>query len=174
MIETNTTTSETYLSYWEDTGRFQKDFDRLTKEHMRPSGPSLTIEGELIRIANRFYYEWCNNGNCNLFIENWVDEEYYIGTDDEGDEEYDTETTLESVEVSPFYQELLDFTIKTLKDSNPEIITIIDSIIEYATNRAIYENSYKFNKTEHDLYNPLVDAIMEYVLPREGNFDPLS
>lgn len=51
--------------YWNSIGRYQEDFDRMTDEMMPVSGPCETLGGELVRSANRLYYDAFNNGFCN-------------------------------------------------------------------------------------------------------------
>lgn len=51
-------------SYWDHSGLYQADFDRLLKL-MPLSGNCETVAGELIRCANRLGYDFYNNGMGN-------------------------------------------------------------------------------------------------------------
>ena len=168
------TTTKRTVSYWDENAKYSSDLKRLTDLHMPDSGEAATVEGELIRIANRLVYEHCNNGNCNLVNVEYGEEEYLIGYDDEGEEEYDYEETVESTEIDQFYQDMLDLVVETIKPSNPEIEQHVLTLIDMVNQIAYCELGYGFGQDEMDVYNNIVDSIMEYVLPRENNFVPFN
>lgn len=64
-------------SYWGDSGAYQEEHDKLYKNMVAVVGESHTINGELLRIVNRFYYDYCNNGNCNCVEREMIEEETY-------------------------------------------------------------------------------------------------
>jgi hypothetical protein len=51
--------------YWNNQGRYQKEFDQLTKQLMPGVGAAETVAGEMVRAANRIYYDAFNNGFIN-------------------------------------------------------------------------------------------------------------
>ena len=51
-------------NYWNQTGKNQKDFDRLL-ELMPAKGKCDTVAGELVRAANKLGYDYWNNGMGN-------------------------------------------------------------------------------------------------------------
>ena len=51
--------------YWNNQGTFQSEFDALTQELMPAMGEAESLAGELVRAANRLYYDAFNNGFCN-------------------------------------------------------------------------------------------------------------
>jgi hypothetical protein len=53
-------------SYWGDTGAFQEEYDKLNNDLVPMSGAARSVHGELIRGIGRIYYDYCNNGNCNI------------------------------------------------------------------------------------------------------------
>lgn len=53
--------------YWGSDAPHQKEYSELFKKLVKPSGPSDTVEGELLRAANKIYYDYYNNG----FGNNW-------------------------------------------------------------------------------------------------------
>lgn len=67
------------LNYWNGNGKFQKEFDKLYKELVPSSGRAKTLRGEVLRAANKLYYERFNNGNGNAVVidENEDGETYY-------------------------------------------------------------------------------------------------
>ena len=53
------------MKYWDSKGTYQAEFDRFTVELMPAMGAAETLAGELVRSANRLYYDAYNNGFCN-------------------------------------------------------------------------------------------------------------
>jgi len=51
-------------NYWNETGKNQKDFDRLL-EAVPAMGKCDTVAGEMIRAANKLGYDYWNNGMGN-------------------------------------------------------------------------------------------------------------
>ena len=72
-------------SYWDDNGAYQKEYDSLYEELVPPSGEAKCINGKMLRAISRLYYDFCNNGNGNVFEESWGE-----------------------VSISDFYQEMID------------------------------------------------------------------
>ena len=56
---------EKVSSYWNKSGKYQKQFDFLFKKLVPSKGNATTIAGEVLRAANKLYYERFNNGNMN-------------------------------------------------------------------------------------------------------------
>ena len=54
-------------SYWDHTGKFQEDYDRLYSQLVPLSGKCETLEGELLRSVSKIYHDYYNNG----FGNNW-------------------------------------------------------------------------------------------------------
>ena len=72
-------------SYWDGSGAYQKEFEKLEEELIPASGPADTVHGKMLRAISRLYYDFCNNGNGNVFEESWGE-----------------------VSISDFYQEMLE------------------------------------------------------------------
>jgi hypothetical protein len=72
-------------SYWNEDGAYQKEFDKLEKELVPASGEAETDHGKMLRAISRLYYDFCNNGNGNVFQESWGE-----------------------WSINPFYEEMLD------------------------------------------------------------------
>lgn len=53
------------MKYWACEGKFQEDYDKLFSELVPMSGKCDTVAGELVRSANRVYYDAYNNGFGN-------------------------------------------------------------------------------------------------------------
>lgn len=91
----NLTLSAPNQHYWNNEGAQQKEMDRLTEKFMPEKGCAENFTGEVVRAINRLYYEFCNNGNCNVLDckitpGEWV-ECSYCGGDGYTEEEYDGE-----------------------------------------------------------------------------------
>lgn len=87
-------------SYWERNGAYQKEYDDLFNRLVPATGNAETIAGEMIRGVSRLYYDYFNNGNCNV-----------------ADVQYDDDDYITNVEVHPFYKRF----IKLMKDVYTEI-----------------------------------------------------
>jgi hypothetical protein len=59
-MKTNTT-----ISYWHNNATHSKWMEENYPLLVKDSGPSDTIEGEMIRAVSRLNYDWGNNGMCN-------------------------------------------------------------------------------------------------------------
>jgi len=54
--------------YWNGTGLYQKDYDRLYKKLVPQRGEAKTPHGELLRAISRLAYDLYNNGGCNFSV----------------------------------------------------------------------------------------------------------
>ena len=59
------TATVTRPSYWNNTGRLQKEYEALYEQHVPTSGECATLAGEVLRASSRIYYDAFNNGFCN-------------------------------------------------------------------------------------------------------------
>jgi hypothetical protein len=139
-------------SYWNETGAYQTEYDRLYKELVPNSGKSETLQGELIRAASRLNYEFYNNGNCNARDEDRSNPYQNYGYDSD-DEYYEEEYPFI---VSDFYQNFIDIIKNTI--NNKEIKTICDRIED-----AIIEES-SYNDIIKQVYSNLIDHVVFWCL----------
>lgn len=146
-------------SYWNDTGAYnelQKEyFDKLVPS----SGEANTIHGEVLRCANRIYYEYFNNGNGNARNEIYDDSCTGYCNDDEDNYECYCGDEYE-VEVNDGFLEYLETIEKIV---NTDVIRninkqIVDIILE---NRRFDDNSV-------NVYDQLIDNVMYYILTTEN------
>lgn len=176
---------ETRTSYWDSNGKYQETYDQLWGELVPDSGEAETEEGELIRIGGRLFYEYCNNGNCNAAEREVMQEEepcyacggtgeeendYYDPDDEECHEEEMTECTecggdcytYEEVdgdlEMSEYYGDMVDKLMVI-----PEIADEAIAVRELILNPKLHYN-YNYDQKEMDVYNRLMDKIIEYVM----------
>jgi hypothetical protein len=52
-------------TYWNNNGKFQKEYEKLYEQLVPKEGEAPTQEGELLRCISQFYYDRYNNGHCN-------------------------------------------------------------------------------------------------------------
>lgn len=134
-------------SYWEKSGAYQKEIDDLFDTLVPQTGSAETIAGEMVRGVSRLYYDYFNNGNCNV-----------------ADAEYDDYGNITKVEVHPFYKRF----IKLMKDVYTEIYysTDGDEAMKYAINNLrkiediIIDCGYdkpSFSSKSESVYNHMVD-----------------
>ena len=74
--------------YWNKTGKYSQFLDEKWNELVPDSGEAETEIGELIRSFGRINYEMFNNGCCNMFNDNYPEEEYLSKIDLELDTMY--------------------------------------------------------------------------------------
>ena len=172
---------ETRKSYWDGTGKYQKEYDRLWKELVPSSGEAETEEGELIRAVGRLFYEYCNNGNCNAAESNQeecencygsgeVENPSYDPDDEDGyEDEYEECGWCDGgyndgeLEMDDFFGDFLDL-IERKVGCDKEV----DAVRELIMNPSLHYN-YDYTQEEMDIYNRLTDCVVEYVLDKEKN-----
>jgi hypothetical protein len=137
-------------SYWDGNGKYQKEYDRLWKELVPASGEAETEEGELIRAVGRLFYEYCNNGNCNAAEREQESCDYCYGSGEIENPYYDD-----------FYGGFLD-----LIDEKVGCTKEVDDVRKLILNDSLHYN-YTYSQEEMDVYNRLVDKVVEYILKQE-------
>ena len=67
------------MTYWEETGKYQKEYDTLNAMDLVPlMGDAPTYEGQALRYMANMYHDWFNNGLGNdmseaqMFIRKWA------------------------------------------------------------------------------------------------------
>lgn len=165
-------------SYWNNTGAYQEEHDRLWEELVPASGSAPTIHGELIRSVGRLFYEFCNNGNCNAIeVETHRcshcggDGEVYDGYDDEEEEDvYETcswcggsgEEEGDTV-ITPYYEGFLDF-IEEHVPGAP-----VQELRDFMTDPDKGYSRYTFDDEEMGIYNAITDAVIHHILTTENS-----
>lgn len=176
-------------TYWDANGAYQKELDELFNKLVPASGEAETVHGELVRAVNRLYYEYCNNGNCNAIVQEYVDQEYDCWscsgtgereyhdheTDEWGSEDcddcygngYNYEEELGDRYMDSYYDSMLEF----IRDHVPNSYPVVDALERFILDGPGYSN-YQFNDAEYEYYNDLVDTVMHYVLNSENALNP--
>jgi len=180
-METMTKKLETPLgkSYWGLNGAYQKEYDVLWDKLVPSAGNAETIHGEMIRCISRFFYEYCNNGNCNALDREkeschrcggWGFEESY--NDDEEQESEDCHSCDGSGEdygdvfITEYYREMFDFLFEFMND-----IICLGKLEDFMLKGKGYAK-YTFDEQEMDVYNKVVDAVMHQTFTTENKPNP--
>lgn len=136
--------NEEFGSYWNNSGKFQKEYDEMYQELVPLRGPAPTVKGELIRAVSRLYYEAFNNGNMNA--QEWGQDE--DGYRDEDEDEYEDEVI---IGVTYFYMSFLEFISKIVPDSS----SICDKIEGYIMSE---------NPINDKIYDELINKVVKFCL----------
>lgn len=159
---------------WYSGGKYQTEFNKMTKELMPDSGDSDTYIGQIITSLNRLLYDYFNNGNCNVTDykmtqeEEWSDEE----VDEDGEVIKESEKICEEegdLVITGFYQKLFD----TLTGISPEIANLVSKIEQFCC-EDWYRIKGQFEDRHIEMYNLLVDLCMEAILTSKVEDKPMA
>lgn len=182
-------TSEIGKSYWEENGAYNAEFSKLTKDLMPSEGCGATLTAEIVRAANRLYYEFCNNGNCNACEihdgdevevecpcchgEGYLDDEQEVICDEcDGMGVIYEEGEIE-IEIADFYANFIDL-IETnlIADGDEEIETICESIRTIIRDMPLYNGALRYTeKNNMHQYDLLIDHVAAYAIEHVGEND---
>lgn len=169
--------------YWNENGVYQHEFTTLTDELMPLRGMAKYLVGEVVRAANRLYYEYCNNGNINAIdVKKLEPEEYlcpecggsgYVGEDE--DEEYlcgccggsgvcygDTEY---EYSINKYYGNFIQLIRSAMEsDGNTEGVDAMDAIECFLNEHpGSMSHSECFSDKNMHKYDLMIDVVVEYV-----------
>ncbi len=162
-------------SYWDENGVYQKEYDELYTQLVPDRGEADTVHGEMIRCVSRLFYDYCNNGNCNVLdggpqsYTEICDECGGSGYYDEDEEEQcnycygDGYVEIEGVDeyiITDYYLDMFDFLEHNML--NPKYIT---DLKEFLLNG---DGNFNFGPEEMRRYNALTDEVMYQVLTTEN------
>jgi len=170
--------TEKKQSYWERNGKYQKQYDDMYSKLVPDSGSAETLNGELLRSASRLTWEFYNNGNCNAcevnsrfdsftkecpecFGNGYTDEdgeETCTSCEGSGEEENEEEVDGEC-DIDSYYAKMLDL----IEAEIPGSSKIVDAVRTEITSNS-YSNHNQFNEKSDDIYNNLVNCVMEYII----------
>lgn len=180
--------TEVTKHYWDNEGVYDKEFNELTNALMEPAGRGDNLRAEVVRAANRLYYEYCNNGNCNAVHVECGDEvevtcpccggSGYLGEDtddicdecdgmgvvyEEGEEEYS---------VSEYYDNFIKLIIDALNDKESlKAMEDIRSFIEQTGDGA--SSNWYFSDNNMHMYDLMIDLVYEWAVKHENDNTPI-
>jgi len=156
--------------YWDNNGAYQKEYDELYTQLVPAKDKSKTVHGEMIRCVSRLFYDYCNNGNCNVLdggtytsyetCSECDGSGYHEEEEDQcnycyGDGEVEVEQA-EDLYITDYYLEMFNFLEENMV--NPKYL--ID-LKEFLLNGSA---DFNFKPDEMRRYNDLTDEVMYQVL----------
>jgi DnaJ-class molecular chaperone len=183
-------------SYWNNNGAYQEEYDKLYEELVPSRGEADTIHGEMIRAVSRLFYDFCNNGNCNV---REVQEE---SCDECGGSGYEEEDCHSCCGIGYYVEEEGDECLEcggsgyetrdcgycggdcyvdgdvVINDYYQDMIDflhqhstnkrVVEKVEEFITRKDLGYGDYTFGDDEMKVYNDLVDAVMYQTLTTEN------
>lgn len=180
--------TEVTKHYWNNEGVYDKEFTQMTETLMKATGRGDNLRAEVVRAANRLYYEYCNNGNCNALHVEYGDEVEvtcsccggcgYLGDDEddtcdecggsgvvyeEGENEYS---------VSEYYDNFINLIQEAL--NNKESLKAMENIRSFIeqTGDETPSNWY-FNDNNMHMYDLMIDLVYEWAVKHENDNTPI-
>ena len=151
-------------TYWNNQGAYKEEMSRLTDEMMPSEGSAETLNGELIRAANRLYYDYCNNGNGNAVNVRY--ESDWTGGDD--DDEHEIRSW------NPYYKKFYRLIVDTLRTVKTEFDWTGFSANMDKLERMTVDYEPGFEDEDMAVYDYMVDAVVWYVLNHPDRELPAS
>jgi len=191
-------TTESGKSYWDKNGAYQTEYDKLYEELVPSRGEADTIHGEMIRSVSRLFYDFCNNGNCNVrnFEQESCDECGGMGYEEEecsncygsGEIECDDEENEPCYDCDGSGVHTNDCSYcggdcyvdgeVTINDYYQDMIDflhqhsinqrVVYTVEEFIKRDDLGYGNYTFGKDEMTVYNDLVDAVVYQILTSEN------
>jgi hypothetical protein len=160
--------------YWESTGVYQQEWDKLYNDLVPASGDAPTIQGELIRCISRLYYDYCNNGNCNALDITMEDCNECNGSGYEEDSDGETQdcqwcggdcNVEGDAYITDYYKEMIDFLKEYLIEKE-----LVSQLENWMVND--YSPRYSFSDEQMNLYDKVTDAVVYQCLTTENKPNP--
>lgn len=164
-------------SYWDGNGAYQSQMDSFIDKFIPESGRAATLTGEIVRAANRLYYEYLNNGNINAIdVQTQSEECPYCGgsgIDSYGEEclNCEGEGVIENYsnpEINRYYENFITLIETTLRNDSNEILTICDKVREIILTAYDEELSNYFSPENRNVYDRLMDMVAEWTIKNEN------
>lgn len=139
-------------TYWNNNGKYQRIYYGLWEILIPSTGQTETEQGEALRIVSKIYYDYYNNGCCNLVYKNSWEEiengEYH---------EY------WNFKIKENYEKQIEYLLEYLGDKiafgeTPQLIEMIEDDVQAFTNDR--DSSTKFEKYIEDLVNRTIEKVM--------------
>ena len=152
-------------TYWNNQGAYREELDNLMVELMPAIGSAETLNGELIRAANRLYWDYCNNGNGNA-VHVRYENDYGYGDEYNGDYEIRT--------WNPFYFKFYQLIMSTLETVKTEFDWTGFSANMDELERMTIDPEPGFEDEDMAVYDYMMDAVIWYVLNHPDKELPAS
>lgn len=171
-------------TYWNDKGKYSKEYKEMFDKLVSSRGDGTTQIGQVLRACSNLYYEYYNNGNCNVFVDVFFERHvcnYCGGTGlcDGGDDETycmecDGTGYIEEYDlvINDTYQEYINIiknyaaSINTEKAKNlQKQINNLEKQLRNDPEMCIEDCVYE------ELYEGLIDSVMEALLEMPQNMN---
>lgn len=173
--------------YWNNEGVYDKQFTQLTEQLMKATGRGDNLRAEVVRAANRLYYEYCNNGNCNAVHVEYGDEVEvtcsccggcgYLGDDEDYtcDECGGSGVVYEEGENEYSVSEYYDNFIKLIRDTlnNRESFKAMENIQSFIETCVEAPHDWYFNDNNMHMYDLMIDLVYEWAVKHENDNTPI-
>ena len=128
------------MTYWNNNGVHQADYDRLYAALVPMEGKCATIEGENLRAVSRIAYDFYNNGFGNNWSGafNWLKRDFI--------------TSIEHNLLSPYARGGATVTSYDFKDDSPLVIAI-DAIVNRVVVYALVQEPKGFQPNSKDMFD---------------------
>lgn len=165
--------------YWNNEGVYDKEFTQMTEELMKPKGRGDNLRAEVVRAANRLYYEYCNNGNCNAVHVEYGDEvevtcsccggSGYLGDDEDDtcDECDGSGVVYEEGENEYSVDEYWDNFIRLIQETinTEEAFKAMEDIRSFIEDNCYSEpRDWYFNDNNMHKYDLMIDLVYEWAV----------
>ena len=137
-------------TYWNNNGKYQAIYNGLWKILVPNMGEAETEQGEALRIVSKIYYDYYNNGCCNLVYKNSWEE-----LENEEYEEY------WNFKIKEDYEKQIEYLLEYLGDKiafgeTPQLIEMIENECLYPTP----SESKEFIEYLEDLVDRTIEKVM--------------
>ena len=159
--------------YWNNEGAYETEMKELTDRFMPASGAAKTFVGEVVRAANRLYYEYCNNGNGNACEIHTETQERICDTCG-GSGCWDDEVVDEYAEMDKYYGAFVGIIRQAFEEDNmTEGLKAIDEVEGVIMSYSCYSSKTYFSDENMHKYDLMVDNVVEYAMRHVSEERPL-
>jgi hypothetical protein len=138
------------MKYWEDKGKHTALFDKIWKKLVPDQGECENEIAELVRCFGRINYEMGNNGCCNMFEMELVDNSSWYDDEEDYDDEY------EAGDLDEYYDRMF------AKLNGPVDYSLMKGLEHECRNLANECSSSKFDKVH--VIDEVGDALGDYIV----------
>jgi len=155
-------------SYWDNNGAYQKEYNELRTNLVPDTDEADSVHGEMLRCIGNLFYDFCNNGNCNVINTETIYETEthtcnecqgdgkFFELNDESEEEEVTcgecggsgeveeeEEVGVKLSIDKSYERMIDFLETNLKNK-----TVVSNLRAFLLDKSNGYSNYKFDDKE--------------------------
>lgn len=141
--------------YWNNNGKHQAINDALWEMLVPHSGEADTVQGEALRIISRIYYDYYNNGCCNLCYQNKWEE---VNGSGEIEDYWNFKLERDIEKQIEFIYEYLDIDLKY--NETPELVELIQNECSDYPSR---KDSIRLGEKLEEFVNLIIEKIIKEI-----------